>query len=270
MTVTILFFTILLLVLSTFLYGALLYAAEIILDAEKNSYKQSVVLAILATIVSVVWFGLSLLFKERVPEVVLGLLGIFYNVGLFIVIIRQQLPITFMKALGIYVISGIFSLVLVFFAVFITRLFVVQSFFVKGTSMNPTYQENDYLLINKIDHNYQRGDVVVYRQPVDEKKYLVHRLIGLPGERIVIKDKQITVYAKDKPDGFVLQETGYQTFPLRDVAVDTTLKSDEYFVLGDNRPSAMDSTVVGPIARDRIVGKVGFKLPKEFTRGIGF
>ncbi|GBD34834.1 Signal peptidase I T [bacterium HR35] len=142
------------------------------------------------------------------------------------------------------------------------RIFLFEPFFVKGSSMEPNYYSFDYLIVDKISYHFtdpQRGDVVVFHPPFDNKVYYIKRIIGLPGERVVIKDSKIFIYSPENPQGKELKEPYLQehyTSGSKDIA----LGKDEYFVLGDNREISSDSRSWGPVKRERIIGKVIFHL----------
>ncbi len=148
------------------------------------------------------------------------------------------------------------------------RLFLIQPFYVKGSSMEPNFFENEYLIVDKLTpafQEYKRGEVIVFRHPPTEKYYLIKRIIAVPGERVVIQNRQITIYNAEYPEGVVLDEQEYTPRPLRPQAIDETLGPDEYYVLGDNRPVSMDSEYFGPVDESQIVGRVvirGFPLSR--------
>lgn len=139
------------------------------------------------------------------------------------------------------------------------RYFVIQPFFVLGASMEPTFENGDYLIIDEISYRFgepQRGDVVVFKYPYDTTQYYIKRIVGLPGEVIDFKDGKIIIKNKENPDGFALEE-GYilsekETFGGKSV----TLGNDEYFVLGDNRGASSDSRRWGPLGEQYLIGKV--------------
>lgn len=142
------------------------------------------------------------------------------------------------------------------------RLFLVQPFYVKGASMEPNFYENEYLIIDKITpifRQYQRGEVIVFRYPKSDNRFLIKRVIGLPGESIDIRNQQIRITNKQYPNGLILDEETYNPRELRDVPVSFTLTNNEFFVLGDNRPVSLDSESFGPITKDQIVGRVFFR-----------
>jgi len=142
------------------------------------------------------------------------------------------------------------------------RIFLFEPFFVKGSSMEPNYYSFDYLIVDKISYQFtepKRGDVVVFHPPFDNKVYYIKRIIGLPGERVVIKDSKIFIYSKENPQGKELKEPYLQEH-YTSGNKDITLNEKEYFVLGDNREVSSDSRSWGPVKRERIIGKVIFHL----------
>ncbi len=139
------------------------------------------------------------------------------------------------------------------------RYFLIQPFYVKGASMEPTFDDHEYLIIDEISYRFrrpERGEVVVFRYPLDPRQYFIKRIIGLPGERVSVADNRVKISNASSPDGFTLDETylGPGAVTLGDRAV--TLGDDEYFVLGDNRASSLDSRTFGPLPKKYITGRV--------------
>ena len=180
-------------------------------------------------------------------------------------------------------------LVFIFTATF-KPAFLIQSYQVDGQSMAPTLQNNDRLIVNKLPrsvahltkHPYipHRGDIIIFNQAgldfnPNYQKQLIKRAIGLPGERLVVKDGTITVYSKVHPEGFNPDKAGlYQLSAPRTPGnveislnslqtpgnVDITLKSDQIFVVGDNRTNSEDSRYFGPVTVDKILGKLVLRI----------
>ena len=138
------------------------------------------------------------------------------------------------------------------------RYFLIQPFYVKGASMEPNYYDHEYLIIDEISYRFNepvRGEIVVFRYPLDQSQFFIKRVVGLPGEIVEVSDGKVTIYNIDNPEGIVLEEgylNGEQTFGKKRVE----LNADEYFVLGDNRDESLDSRRFGPIRDSDIVGKV--------------
>lgn len=152
-------------------------------------------------------------------------------------------------------------------AVYLIRTFLVQPFLVSGASMAPNFSNGDYLLIDQVSFHLrepQRGEVVVFRYPRDESTYFIKRVIGLPGDRLTIKNGRITLYNREYPDGFALQEEylppDVSTVSRSGGDVDFTLAGDEYLVLGDNRQFSFDSRDWGVLPGEDIVGLVRLRL----------
>ncbi len=139
------------------------------------------------------------------------------------------------------------------------RLFVVQPFYVKGLSMYPTFDGNDYLIVDEVTYRFSkptRGDVIVFMHDPVEHKYFIKRVIGLPGETVEVANDMVKIFNTAHPDGFALDEKEYGPMHGPSMLVRTTLKDDEYFVLGDNRPVSYDSRRFGPIHQSEIAGRV--------------
>lgn len=142
------------------------------------------------------------------------------------------------------------------------RAYVAQPFYVEGASMEPNFYDNEYLIVNEFSYHFsdpRRGEVVIFRPPNNYKVYYIKRIIGLPGETVEIKGNQIIIYNSENPAGFILDESKYlaaKTYNLVDDKIYSPLASDEYFVLGDNRPNSLDSRKIGPIQRQQIRGQV--------------
>lgn len=138
------------------------------------------------------------------------------------------------------------------------RYFLVKPFYVNGASMEPNYFDREYLIIDEISYRFAdpaRGEVVVFHYPQDESQYFIKRVIGLPGERVVVADGKITIYNAAQAQGLVLDEPYLLPDVLTAGAVDITLGADEFFVFGDNRNASLDSRRFGPVNRREIVGR---------------
>lgn len=152
------------------------------------------------------------------------------------------------------------QVVLVSLAIIIPiRYFLVQPFYVKGASMEPSFFDKEYLIIDEISYRFrepERGDIVVFRYPLDPNQFFIKRIIGLPGEKIRINDGQITIFNSKSLEGQILDESPYldHVFTVGEKTI--TLKADEYYLLGDNRNSSLDSRVFGPVKNKLIIGRV--------------
>lgn len=137
------------------------------------------------------------------------------------------------------------------------RYFIIQPFVVKGNSMEPNFSDGDYLIINEIGYRFRkplRGDVIVFRYPKDLSQYYIKRIIGLPNERVEIKNGKIKIYNSENPKGVDLKEA-YLTVSFTPGNLEVALSDNEYFVLGDNRFASSDSRVWGVLPEEDIVGR---------------
>ena len=141
------------------------------------------------------------------------------------------------------------------------RYYLIQPFYVKGASMEPNFYDKEYLIIDEISYRFHepaRGDIVVFRYPRNPEEYFIKRIIGLPGEKVQIKDGFTYVYNQVNPQGVKLEETylpvGDTTYGLNEEII--TLSANEYYVLGDNRNSSKDSRSFGPVDKKLITGRV--------------
>ena len=145
---------------------------------------------------------------------------------------------------------------------FVITLFIKPTL-VRGDSMLPTLHENDYLIINKIGYKVgepKNGDVIVFKSDLEQNdgtnKDLVKRIIGIEGDRIIIKDGK--VYVNDK----LLNETYLSQGMDTKGDIDLVIPQGKLFVLGDNREVSLDSRYeqVGLVDISDVEGKVLIRL----------
>ena len=178
----------------------------------------------------------------------------------------------FLSTVGVIVAAILFAMLL--------TGFVFQSYQVDGPSMESTLQDGDRLIIWKVDrtvaritgNNYipNRGDIIVFvdrgfAAPDGTTKQLIKRVIGLPGDRVVIKNGTLTIYNKENPDGFNPDETLPYGEDI-DLSINPSDEADEkiapgqIWVMGDNRNNSLDSRAFGPVEAHNIVGKLVLRI----------
>lgn len=165
------------------------------------------------------------------------------------------------------------------------RTYVAEPFIVSGLSMFPTFNNAQYLIVDQLSYDFnnpKRGDVIIFKYPLDTSVYFIKRIIGLPGETVSSKDGIITITkpADSSDTGMALLTAsststtspaiGTESFTLSEpyIAEDhrsyddftVTLDSTHYFVMGDNRNQSSDSRVWGSLDRSLIVGRPYFRL----------
>lgn len=172
--------------------------------------------------------------------------------------------------------STIFVIVSATVIAWALSLFVFQSYEVDGQSMTPTLQNKDRLIVSKLSKTVanisgstfmpKRYQIIVF--DVDEgykhegKRQLIKRVVGLPGDQVVIKDGVVTIYNDEHPNGFLPDKERLQKdifYPAGE-NIDETVEDDEVFVLGDNRDNSTDSRVFGPIKTTAIVGILELRI----------
>ena len=180
--------------------------------------------------------------------------------------------------------KDLLSIIFVFVAAIVLALglitFVFQSYQVDGPSMESTLQNEDRLIVWKVPRTWatithqeyipNRGDIVIFTENnlsqygQTDVKQLVKRVIGLPGDRVVIKDGTITIYNKANPKGFQPDKTlpygQHHDFPFTAGNIDITLASNQMFVCGDNRTNSLDSRMFGPVDLNNVVGKLALRV----------
>lgn len=188
-------------------------------------------------------------------------------------------------------------------AVFLVT-FVVQPFRIPSASMEPTLRVGDLMLLDRQSYaptgaldrllppvRVERGDLIVFHWPVDASMYLVKRVVGLPGDRIRLRDGRVLLngsplpepyafYSPTRPNGFrddfpSLREADPSVEPRWWIEMrrridhgEITVPPGEYFVLGDNRNDSEDSRYWGFVPRDALAGRplvVYFALPQELS-----
>ena len=170
--------------------------------------------------------------------------------------------------------------VMAFVLVLIFTLYILQPYEVKGQSMQPTFYQGDRIFILRsgkvladilgADYVPKRGEIVVLESKLKDEKW-IKRVVGLPGERIVISNNIITIYNEEHPEGFIFEleaDPPLEDFPATEPVVDRIVGRGEIFVLGDNRlhGKAEDSRgQLGNIALDDIDGAVVVRVI-PFTR----
>lgn len=142
------------------------------------------------------------------------------------------------------------------------RMFIAQPFIVSGASMDPTFHNGQYLIVDQLSYYMgepTRGDVIIFKYPKDPSKYFIKRLIGVPGDTISINGNVITIMNAAHPDGMVLDEP-YVAHMSPNTTLTEVLGPGEYFVMGDNRDNSSDSRVWGILPENLIVGRAFLRL----------
>lgn len=140
--------------------------------------------------------------------------------------------------------------IIIILVVVLIRTFIATPVRVDGISMNPTFDNGDILVLNKMVKKFQRMDILVFDYKGDR---LIKRLIALPGEKVSIKDNKLYINDEEIKDYQDKVET-------KDYSLDITIPEGYYFVLGDNRYESMDSRYIGLISEKDIKGIASVRI----------
>lgn len=132
-----------------------------------------------------------------------------------------------------------------------------------GPSMSPTVENGDVYFLNKLSYKFgsiKRNDIIVFYY--DQTKYLVKRVIGLPGERIDYKDNILYINGEPYEETFLAEDVITDDFTMEVIkgCDDGVIPENTYFVMGDNRGNSLDSRAIGVISEDDIMGKATFRI----------
>jgi signal peptidase I len=144
------------------------------------------------------------------------------------------------------------SIIIAVLLALIIRFFLFEPFFIPSGSMEPTLQIGDKIIVNKIVYRFQepkRGDIMVFKYPLDPARDYIKRVIGLPGEKLEIKDS--VIYINDQPieEEYLPSNSNSANFG------PVNIPENAYFMMGDNRNNSQDSRVWGTLPNNYIIGK---------------
>ncbi len=146
--------------------------------------------------------------------------------------------------------------------VIVVRVFIAQPFIVSGTSMVPTFENNNYLIVDELSYRFEtphRGDVIIFHPPIDPSLYYIKRIIGVPGDTIAVRNGIVTLTNADHPNGIVLSEPYLSKDTLTE-NTSTVVTEGNYFVMGDNRSVSYDSRRWGLLPAKNITGRAFLRL----------
>lgn len=160
-------------------------------------------------------------------------------------------------SIGTFIYSFIETVVIALVIAVVLYLFIMTPHEVLGNSMHPTYKNGEYLMANKLSYRFgepQRGDVIIFQY--SETQDFIKRIIGIPGDTIMIKDGNVFINGQQLDESDYLSESVYtRGGDYLSEGETISIGEGEYFVLGDNRPHSSDSRTFGPISESKIKGK---------------
>lgn len=141
------------------------------------------------------------------------------------------------------------------------RIFIAQPYMVSGSSMDPTFKDGDYLIVDQLSKRFEepeRGSVIIIRYPKDPSKFFIKRLVAFPNEKVEIKKGVVTIFNETNPEGLTL-DNSYVVYKKND-DFSMQLHDNEYFVMGDNRAGSSDSRIWGSLPKENIIGRPILRL----------
>ncbi len=153
------------------------------------------------------------------------------------------------------------TVVLAFAIFLIVYLFLAQPHQVKGESMFPNFEHNEYLLTDKISYKLgqpSRGDVVIFAAPPDPTDDYIKRIIGIPGDKVMIRDNKVYLNGELLNEDYLGKEAITPPGPFMSEGEEIIIGENEYIVFGDNRTNSSDSRKWGPVKKGKIRGKAWF------------
>lgn len=173
----------------------------------------------------------------------------------------------------VYVIIILISISVDFMSQETTRNLLLKPYKIPTASMSPTLEVGDYFLSNKLYYctsTPQRGDIAIFRQPFDDNTEFVKRIIGLPGDTLEIRNRQVYINNQPIQEPYLSQKR-YNVNPEITAKLSNygpkVIPQNQYFLLGDNRDNSLDSREWGTVDRSRILGKASviyFSIGSEF------
>ena len=161
------------------------------------------------------------------------------------------------SSVGQFLLSFLETVVVALVISLILYLFIMTPHEVIGNSMHPTYQNGEYLMANKLLYKFkepQRGDVIIFKY--SDTQDFIKRVIGLPGDKVMLKDGHIYINDKLVDESSYLSNSIYTNGgEFLHEGETITVPEGQYFVCGDNRPHSSDSRTFGPITKENIKGK---------------
>jgi len=143
------------------------------------------------------------------------------------------------------------SVVLAVILATLLRLFIIQPFYIPSSSMAPTLLPNDRIIVNMLLYRFrppQRGDVIVFRYPVDPSRDFIKRVVAFGGETVELRNSNLIVNGRRIAEPYLPREIMADFGPYK-------VPQGDYFVMGDNRNNSDDSRDWGPLPKKNIIGK---------------
>ncbi|HKC04730.1 MAG TPA: signal peptidase I [Patescibacteria group bacterium] len=163
-----------------------------------------------------------------------------------------------LKRLGTFFLDILEVIVFAVGIFFFVYLLIMRPHKIKGMSMSPNYPDGEYLLTEKVTYylrNPERGDIVVFTPPVSDTDEFIKRVVGLPGEKVMVKNGRVYINDKLLEEPYIASTMRTQEGTFLSEGQAFTVPAGLYFVMGDNRPNSSDSRYWGPITKSKMSGR---------------
>ncbi len=166
-----------------------------------------------------------------------------------------------LKRIGAFILD-ILQVIVFAVAIFLfVYLLILQPHKIKGSSMHPNFPDGEYLLTDKLSYRFnepKRGDVIVFQPPGSDGDEFIKRIIGLPSDRVMIKEGKVYINGNELEELYLSNELRTSAGAFSQEGIEEIVPPNHYFVLGDNRPQSSDSRVWGFVEKGKITGKAWF------------
>ena len=218
----------------------------------KRAFKVILYYGIIYIVGALVIGLIALIFKVPFLADIFSLIFGFYILNYFL---TKHYKSKWSVSLRVYLVLVLVGIVTSIVLLLPFRYYVATPFYVQGENMEPLLFKNDLMFVKKLSVEYEQGDIVVFQNPKNEQQFIVSRVIGLPGEKVVIKEN--AVYVND----FLIDESEYLSGDIKTTGeAEVTLASEEYYLLGDNRDDSLDSRNFGAVKKELLQGEVFFYM----------
>ena len=188
-------------------------------------------------------------------------------------------PMSLLKGIIAFIMDMLETIVFVGAMFIVVNYYILQPSQVRGSSMLPTLHDNDRIFVSRVTYRLrkpQRGDIIVLNSPENKEIEFVKRVIGIPGDTIMIDHCQppfrtecdLVVNGETLDEKYVKDKTQLYENSLYKEGQSFTIPDDQLFVMGDNRTGSLDSRIFGPIRQDSVIGVVFFRYFPSDTAGM--
>lgn len=204
---------------------------------------------------------IALMFKVPFLADIFSLIFGFYILNYFL---QKYYKSQWSVSLRIYLVLVLAGIVASIVLLLPFRYYVAEPFYMESENMEPLLFKNDLMFVKKMGVEYKRGGIAVFQNPKNDRQVLTGRIIGLPGEKMAIKENAVYV------NELLFDESKYLAKDIKTAGeAEVVLGADEYYVLGDNRGQSIDSRNFGPVKEGLLRGEVFFYVGQDGAKVLG-